>query len=73
MRATVLTAREAEVLRLMASCLSDRQIAARLGLQQHSASNHVARIIHKLGATNRMDAVLKAMRDGMVEIPPRRS
>jgi len=69
MRTTVLTAREVEVLRLMTSCLCDRQIAARLGLRQPTVSHHVARIIHKLGATNRMDAVLKAVRDGIVEMP----
>lgn len=52
-----LTVREEEVLRLMADGLTDRQIAARLGVSRRTAEAHVGHILHKLGARNRAQAV----------------
>lgn len=52
-----LTAREDEVLRLMADGLTDRQIAARLGISRRTAEAHVGHVLHKLGARNRAQAV----------------
>lgn len=52
-----LTVREEEVLRLMADGLTDRQIAARLGISRRTAEAHVGHILHKLGARNRAQAV----------------
>jgi DNA-binding NarL/FixJ family response regulator len=52
-----LTLREEEVLRLMADGLTDRQIAARLGVSRRTAEAHVGHILHKLGARNRAQAV----------------
>ena len=52
-----LTLREGEVLRLMADGLTDRQIAARLGVSRRTAEAHVGHILHKLGARNRAQAV----------------
>lgn len=55
--ADCLTLREDEVLRLMADGLTDRQIAARLGVSRRTAEAHVGHILHKLGARNRAQAV----------------
>jgi DNA-binding NarL/FixJ family response regulator len=52
-----LTVREEEVLRLVADGLTDRQIAARLGVSRRTAEAHVGHILHKLGARNRAQAV----------------
>jgi DNA-binding NarL/FixJ family response regulator len=52
-----LTFREEEVLRLVADGMTDRQIAARLGVSKRTAEAHVGHILHKLGARNRAQAV----------------
>jgi DNA-binding NarL/FixJ family response regulator len=52
-----LSFREREVLRLMADGLTDRAIAARLGISRRTAEAHVGHILHKLGARNRAQAV----------------
>lgn len=52
-----LTVREEEVLSLVADGLTDRQIAARLGVSRRTAEAHVGHILHKLGARNRAQAV----------------
>ncbi|MCM2425313.1 response regulator [Streptomyces sp. RKAG337] len=61
-----LTEREAEVLRLMASGLSNAEIAERLGLGPETAKTHVARILAKLGARDRTQAVIAAYECGFV-------
>jgi DNA-binding NarL/FixJ family response regulator len=63
-----LTARELQVLRLLAEGESNKSIARRLGITPHTAKFHVASIVTKLGATGRTDAVAKAMRLGLVMI-----
>jgi DNA-binding CsgD family transcriptional regulator len=63
-----LTAREQQVLRLLAEGASNKSIARRLGITPHTAKFHVASIVAKLGATGRTDAVAKAMRLGLVMI-----
>jgi DNA-binding NarL/FixJ family response regulator len=63
-----LTARELQVLRLLAEGASNKCIARRLGITPHTAKFHVASIVAKLGATGRTDAVAKAMRLGLVMI-----
>jgi DNA-binding NarL/FixJ family response regulator len=62
------TARELQVLRLLAEGASNKSIARRLGITPHTAKFHVASIVAKLGATGRTDAVAKAMRLGLVMI-----
>jgi DNA-binding NarL/FixJ family response regulator len=57
----LVTGREAEILRLMADGLTDRQIAERLGLGRRTVSNHVSTTLLKLEATRRTDAVAKAI------------
>jgi DNA-binding NarL/FixJ family response regulator len=63
-----LTAREGEVLELMALGLSNRHIAERLGISDHTAKFHVNSILAKLGAASRTEAVVLAARRGLVMI-----
>ena len=55
-----LTARERDVLRHLCLRLTDREIAACLGISSRTAETHVARILAKLGAANRREAALVA-------------
>lgn len=66
--AETLTPREREVLELLASGLSNRAVAARLGISEHTAKFHVASVLAKLGAANRADAVRRALRRGLVTL-----
>src|SRR5262245_9200534 len=59
-----LTEREIEVLRLMAGAYNNREIAAALGCAEGTVKNHVASILAKLGARDRMLAVLRAVDAG---------
>jgi DNA-binding NarL/FixJ family response regulator len=63
-----LTAREAEVLGLLAEGLSNKGIAARLGISEHTAKFHVNAILAKLGAESRAAAIVKAARLGLVAL-----
>ena len=63
-----LTPREIEVVHLLVEGLSNKAIAARLGISDQTVKFHVAAIIGKLGATNRTDAVRRAIRRGLVAI-----
>ena len=62
----VLSARECEVLRLVATGLSNPQIASRLGLSEHTVKRHVANILTKLALPTRAAAVAEAARLGML-------
>jgi len=61
-----LTPRELEVLQLLAQGLSNRRIAERLGISEHTAKFHVNSIVGKLGAQTRTDAAVRAARLGLV-------
>jgi DNA-binding NarL/FixJ family response regulator/anti-sigma regulatory factor (Ser/Thr protein kinase) len=61
-----LTARERQVLTLLARGLPDKEIAAELRISVKTASFHVANIIGKLGALNRADAVRLAFERGLL-------
>ena len=61
-----LTPREHEVLQLLAQGLSNRRIAERLGISEHTAKFHVNSIVGKLGAQTRTDAAIRAARLGLV-------
>ena len=63
-----LTAREMEVLEMLADGLGNKIIAARLGISAHTAKFHVASIMAKLGAGSRTEAVTIGMRRGLVVI-----
>jgi len=62
-----LTSREVTVLGLVASGMSDTQIATTLGISTLTASKHVAHILKKLGAASRTEASMRALREGLVE------
>jgi DNA-binding NarL/FixJ family response regulator len=62
-----LTARELEVLRLMADGLSTRVIAAKLAISFKTAACHRYRILQKLGVDSTVSAVRWAIRNGIVE------
>jgi DNA-binding NarL/FixJ family response regulator len=64
-----LSARELEVLRLMASGHSTTDIAETLNLSVHTTRNHVRNLMSKLGAHSRLDAVVSAARIGLIELP----
>jgi DNA-binding NarL/FixJ family response regulator len=55
-----LTDRETEILRLMASGFSNKEIANSLGVAEGTIKNHVSNILSKLGVRDRTRAVLKA-------------
>jgi DNA-binding NarL/FixJ family response regulator len=61
-----LTPREREVLRLLASGLGNKEIAAKLRISEHTAKFHVASILGKLGAASRAEAVSIGMRNGLI-------
>jgi DNA-binding NarL/FixJ family response regulator len=63
-----LTPREVEVLEELVQGLSNRSIAARLGISDQTVKFHVAAICGKLGAANRTDAVRRAIRRGLVTV-----
>jgi DNA-binding NarL/FixJ family response regulator len=63
-----LSAREREVLALLAEGLGNKAIAARLGISSHTVKFHVAAILDKLGAGTRAEAVTVGVRRGLLLI-----
>jgi DNA-binding NarL/FixJ family response regulator len=63
-----LTAREREVLETLAGGLSNRAIASRLGITEHTVKFHLSAIFGKLGAENRTDAVRRGVRLGLITL-----
>jgi len=60
-----LSARELEVLRLVARGLENSEIAYELGISPRTAKNHLSSILAKLGVTNRIQAAIYAVRSGL--------
>lgn len=63
-----LTAREIEVLNMLASGLSNKLIAHGLGISEHTVKFHVASVMSKLHAASRTDAVMQGIRRGLVMV-----
>jgi DNA-binding NarL/FixJ family response regulator len=63
-----LTARELEVLRLMARGNRNKQVAVVLGISEHTAKFHVSSVLAKLGAHTRTEAVTIGVTRGLVAI-----
>jgi two-component system nitrate/nitrite response regulator NarL len=61
-----LTARESEVLELMAERLSNKQIARKLSVSLYTVKNHVHNILEKLQVESRMDAILGAREQRLI-------
>jgi len=62
-----LSAREAQILRLIARGLSNREIGAELSISEHTAANHVRSILRKTGCANRTEAASYAHRRALVD------
>ena len=62
-----LTPRELEVLRLITDGLRNREIAERLVISEKTVGNHISNIFAKLQVTDRSQAIVRALRDGLVE------
>ncbi len=65
---SVLTAREIEVLRMMAEGEANKQIAWKLNISEHTVKFHVASILGKLNAGTRTEAVTTGIRKGLILI-----
>ena len=63
------TKRERDVLRLLAEGLTNRQIAARLVVSEHTVHRHVTNILRKLGLPSRTAAAAHAVRTGLADEP----
>ena len=61
-----LTLREEEVLKLMAEGLRNKEIAARLGVTERTATFHVGNVLAKLGADGRVEAIHFARKRGLI-------
>ena len=62
-----LTAREAQILALVARGLSNREIGSALFISEHTAANHIRNILRKTGCANRTEAAGYAHRHGLAE------
>ena len=64
-----LTQRELEVLQLAADGMSNKEIAGKLVISEKTAKNHIANIFSKLQVNDRTQAILYALRKGLVKMP----
>ncbi|QKV80933.1 response regulator transcription factor [Amycolatopsis sp. Hca4] len=63
---TALTARERETLDLLAEGATTEEIGRRLGVSRNTTRNHVQRVLEKLGARSKLEAVAVARREGLI-------
>lgn len=61
------TPRERDVLRLVVEGLANKQIAQRLGIGEKTVKTHVSRVLAKLGVSDRTQAAVLAIREGLVD------
>ena len=64
----LLTRRESEVLNLLKDGLSVHEVSKRLYLSDSTVKTHVAKVYDKLGATNRAQAIMIAVRKGLLDM-----
>ncbi len=64
-----LTERELEVLRLVAKGLNNREVAKELFISENTVKNHVRNIFEKLQLHSRMEAVMYAMKEKLLDLP----
>lgn len=70
--APALSAREVQVLELVAAGAGTNAIAEKLALSVHTTRNHIRNLMTKLGAHSRVEAVVMAARSGLIELPSAR-
>ena len=63
-----LTDRQLEILTLVALGFSEKEVAVRLGISFRTARNHVANVYERLGLHRRSEAVLIAVRHGLIQV-----
>jgi two-component system nitrate/nitrite response regulator NarL len=63
-----LTPREMETLEMLSEGLSNKQIAARLNISEHTAKFHVNSVLGKLDAATRTEAVMRGLRSGLLKV-----
>lgn len=66
--AVILTARETEVLKYLASGCSNKEVAELLGISEKSVKLHVTHLVAKFGVRDRLQLVIAAHRAGMVQL-----
>ncbi len=64
----LLTPRELEILGCLGDGQSNKAVARRLGISQHTVKFHLEAVFAKLGANSRAEAVAKGLRSGLIEI-----
>jgi two-component system NarL family response regulator len=64
-----LSARELEVLNLLARSMSNREIASELFISENTVKNHVSNVLSKLEARTRVEAVTSALSTGLIDLP----
>lgn len=64
----LLTPRELEILGCLGDGLSNKAVARRLGISQHTVKFHLEAVFAKLGVASRAEAVAKGLRSGLIEM-----
>jgi DNA-binding NarL/FixJ family response regulator len=68
-RFTPLTHRESEILQLVARGLTNKQIGYLLGISEQTVKNHLTSLLRKIGAGDRTQAVVYALKHGWIRLP----
>jgi DNA-binding NarL/FixJ family response regulator len=66
-----LSARQLQTLQLLATGLHAHQIAAQLGLSEATVKSHLQQVYRKLGVSNRVEASMRFVQAGGLDVPPR--
>ncbi len=68
---TRLSPREYDVVRLVADGRTNDEIGASLGIGSKTVETHLARLFERLGVASRTELAMRAMREGILDVPPR--